>query len=111
MTSDSDAGAKCRAWFTRNSRVTFVAVYRDAAGLEPYYSYQGLGAGNAGSAYLSDYTGQLTVVKELVSYASGVNPFSLRLVYNSSYFQKDTNANYDPAALWALGCAWAPAQS
>ena len=103
MTSDSDAGAKCRAWFTRNSRVTFVAVYRDAAGLEPYYSYQGLGAGNAGSAYLSDYTGQLTVVKELVSYASGVNPFSLRLVYNSSYFQKDTNANYDPCGALGFG--------
>ena len=64
----------------------FVVSYRNLIGVEPYYTYQALGAGNAGAAYISDYTGNLTTVTPLVGYASGVNPFSLNLVYNSAYF-------------------------
>ena len=61
-----------------------VVSYRNTTGIEDYYTYASLGAGSAGSAYIADATGQMTVVKELVSYASAINPFSLNLVYNSS---------------------------
>ena len=61
-----------------------VVNYRDTTGIEDYYTYAALGAGSAGSAYIADATGQMTVAKELVSYASAINPFSLNLVYNSS---------------------------
>ena len=77
--------------------------YRSTNGIEPYYTYQTYGVGNGGTAYLSDYTGQLTVCKELVSYASTVNPFSLELVYNSSYAMKYGEENYDVGGQQGLG--------
>ena len=86
MTSDATSSNHRRAWFTY-STVFFYVTYRDMTGIEPYYSYQTLGADHAGTAYISDYTGSLTMVTPLVSYASTVNPFSLNLVYNSSYFK------------------------
>ena len=70
-----------------------IVTYRDMTGIEPYYSYQTLGADRAGAAYISDYTGALTTVTPLVSYASTVNPFSLNLVYNSSYFKNEAPDN------------------
>ena len=78
----------------------FVVSYRNMTGIEPYYSYQALGADRAGSAYISDYTGALTAVTPLVSYASTVNPFSLNLVYNSSYFfENDTQTKHIPSQM------------
>ena len=47
--------------------VYFTVAYRNNVGIEPYYTYQTMGAGNAGTAYISDYSGQLTVAKSLVS--------------------------------------------
>jgi hypothetical protein len=61
-----------------------VVSYRNTTGIEDYYTYATLGAGAAGSAYIADATGQMTVVKELVSYASAINPFSFSLVYNTA---------------------------
>ena len=43
--------------------------YRNNTGIEPYYTYATLGAGEAGTAYISDHTGQLKIAKKLVSYA------------------------------------------
>lgn len=61
-----------------------VVNYRDTTGIEDYYSYATLGVGSAGTAYIADATGQLNIVKGLVSYASSINPFVLNMVYNSS---------------------------
>ena len=61
-----------------------VVNYRDTTGIEDYYSYATLGVGSAGTAYISDATGQLNIVKGLVSYASAINPFVLNMVYNYS---------------------------
>ena len=61
-----------------------VVNYRDTTGIEDYYSYATLGVGSAGTAYIADATGQLNIVKGLVSYASAINPFVLNMVYNSS---------------------------
>ena len=93
LTSNATSSNKCRAWFSCHN-VYFVVSYRSTNGIEPYYTYQTYGVGNGGTAYLSDYTGQLTVCKELASYASTVNPFSLELVYNSSYAMKYGEENY-----------------
>lgn len=77
------------SWANNSPPMLFVS-YRSVLGIEDYYTYATLGAGAAGSAYISDYTGQLTITKELVSYASTINPFAMNLVYNSNY-----NANND----------------
>jgi len=83
--------------------------YRNNTGIEPYYTYATLGAGNAGTAYISDHTGQLKIAKELVSYASSTNPFSLSLIYNSDYFAS-SSANYCPPSKLGLsmnvGAGW-----
>ena len=83
--------------------------YRNNTGIEPYYTYRTMGAGEAGTAYVADATGQLKIVKELVSYASNTNPFSLNLVYNSDYFS-NSSADYNPIAQLGLnmsvGSGW-----
>lgn len=87
--------------------------YRNNTGIEPYYTYATLGAGEAGTAYISDHTGQLKIAKELVSYASSTNPFSLNLIYNSDYFARSSTDYCPPAKLglsmnvgsgWTLDC-------
>ena len=87
--------------------------YRNNTGIEPYYTYATLGAGEAGTAYISDHTGQLKIAKELVSYASSTNPFSLNLIYNSDYFARSTSDYCPPSKLglsmnvgsgWTLDC-------
>ena len=74
---------------------TLVVAYRNTDGIEPYYTYNTLDAGHAGTAYIADRTGQLKVAKTLVSYYSTVNPVSIGLVYNSDYFQ-DQSQDYLP---------------
>ena len=73
-----------------------IVSYRDNTGIEPYYTYATLGAASAGTAYIADATGQLKVGKELASYASTVNPFSLNLIYNSDYFSLSSGTDYQP---------------
>ena len=84
-------------------------AYRSAVGIEPYYTYATLGAGNAGGVYLSDSTGQITAIREVASYASTVNPFSANLIYNSAYFVKNNTA-YSPlqqmGLTMKLGAGW-----
>lgn len=69
--------------------------YRNSTGIEPYYTYQSMGAGHAGTAYISDFSSQLTVAKELFTFASTTNPFSVQLVFNSAYFSKSAASQYD----------------
>ena len=102
MTSNSDSTSKNRAWFTY-SNVVLMVLYRSTNGIEDYYTYQTMGAGNAGTAYIGDFSGQLTLCKNLVSYASTVNPFSLDLVYNSSYSMRYGDTNYDVGGQLGLG--------
>ena len=86
MTSDANSSNKRRVWFSYDT-VLFFVTYRDMTGIEGYYTYQTADVGRAGMAYISDYTGALTTVTPLVSYASTVNPFTLSIIYNSSYFK------------------------
>ncbi|MBR5488527.1 MAG: DNRLRE domain-containing protein, partial [Firmicutes bacterium] len=63
-------------------------IYRDSKGLEGYYTYQTHSMGNAGTVYVSDYSGKLTVVNPVASYESTIMPYGLSLVYNSNYNNK-----------------------
>ena len=65
-----------------------------------------MGAGHAGTAYLADATGQLKVVKEVASYASTANPFSVNLVYNSDYFVNRTSAYLPHGSSMDFGSGW-----
>ncbi|MBO5016357.1 MAG: hypothetical protein J6C92_11155, partial [Bacteroidaceae bacterium] len=93
-----------------NSAVIFVVSYRDITGIEPYYTYSTFDVGLAGTAYISDVTGQSKVVKEVATYASTVNPFSLNLVYNSDYFSDNSTIDYQPPTKidlsMKLGSGW-----
>ena len=89
------AGATIMAYATTYPPVLIVN-YRNNVGIEDYYTYTTLGAGEAGTAYIADNSGQLKVVKQLVSFASTVNPFSMSLVYNSDYFAKTSTDTYQP---------------
>lgn len=59
----------------------FCVSYRNYLGVEGYLSYHEAGAGRAGHAYISDYTGNLTISRSLVS-GTG---FELKYIYNSPY--------------------------
>ena len=94
-----------------SSRHPIVSVtYQNNVGIEDYYTYATLGGGEAGTAYLSDATGQLTVVKGLVSYASSINPFAMSLVYNSNYFAQEAAKEHYPTEKMGLsmrlGLGW-----
>lgn len=97
---DYDVGAK----------PTLNIYFRNNIGIEPYYTYSSLGVGNAGSAYIADGSGQLTLVKNAASYSSTINPFSVNLVYNSNYFAADNTTAYYPLEEFGLnmnlGAGW-----
>ena len=82
--------------FGENGAPVVAVSYRNTVGTEPYYTYQSMGVGDAGTAYIADATGQLKVVNPLITYASTVNPFSLSLVYSSDYFAGNGALYYQP---------------
>ncbi len=96
--------------YAPNNHPVVVISYRNNTGIEDYYTYATLGGGEAGTAYIADATGQLKVVKGLVSYASSINPFAMSLVYNSDYFSVDATAEYYPTEKLGLsmrlGIGW-----
>ena len=66
----------------------FLAVeYRNVVGIEDYHSYETLSVDGAGTAYINDYTGYVTLVKDDVV----GNGYTLSHVYNSSYCDKYFN--------------------
>ena len=100
--SGASANASFYAWNTTNPPVLAV-TYRDQTGIEPYYTYRTMGVENAGTVYLADATGQVKIVKNVASYASTINPFSMNLVYNSDYFAASTSADYQPPTQMGTG--------
>ena len=88
----------------------FVVSYRNNTGIEPYYTYNALSAGAAGTAYLADASGQLKAAKNLAGFASTTNPFSLNLNYNSDYFTYTDTTDHQPLSAMGLkmsvGSGW-----
>ena len=59
--------------------------YRNVRGIETdNYTYQTVGIGRAGTAYISDYSMQNTLIVPLASDPSEVMPFSVSLIYDST---------------------------
>ncbi len=88
--TDFSSSSNARAAFLGNSSLEeeapyFEVQYRNTVGVENYYSYHTHSIDRAGSAYVSDMSRQLTLVKTDVSKASTVNPFVLSHVYNTAY--------------------------
>ena len=79
----------CRATFHGPghswNKPAVIISYKNTVGIENYYNYQTFGHGRAGMSYISDYSMQNTLVVPLIQSGSEVMPFSLELVYNSSY--------------------------
>lgn len=57
--------------------------YRNATGLESYWSYHTQSLGDSGVGYVNDYTGNMVYVADLVSTSGLRMPASLELVYNA----------------------------
>ncbi len=73
-----------------------IVKYRSQLGIEDDFSYITYDDGYDGTAYVNNYTGELTYIKPLVASASDVMPASLSLVYNSSNaFVDFSGANVD----------------
>ena len=92
------------------ARPFFVVEYRNNVGLESYYTYQTQSIGRAGTGYVGDYSGQLTLVKNDISHAGTVNPVSINHVYNSSYSGGDyceaVNGAGGKYSSFSLGKGW-----
>ena len=100
MSYNSCANAGIASSNTSNNaaRPYFIVEYRNAVGLENYYSYQSHSIDRAGTGYIGDYSGQLTLVKNDVSSASTINPVSINHVYNSAYSAGEYYTVIDGAA-------------
>ena len=84
-------------------------TYRNYYGLEDYYTYQSMSAGEAGTAYIADATGQLKIVKNLITDNSAANPYSINLVYNSDYFVNSSEDYIPPMKMglnMSVGSGW-----
>ena len=64
---------------------TFTVTYRNAVGLEGYYTYHNQSIGRAGTGYINDYTSDLTLVRNDLTADSEITPFSLAHIYNDAY--------------------------
>ena len=86
LTTDDEN--QCAAFYSSNyptsstPRPLFTIVYRNNKGLEDYWTYSSFSVGSAGTAYVNDYSGNLTFVTSDASTASGYAPASVQHVYN-----------------------------
>lgn len=72
-------------WMNVNYTPIFLIYYRNNVGIENRMTYQTASVERAGTAYVGDYTEQLTVELPLLSSNSDVLPFALSAYYNSPY--------------------------
>ena len=89
----SSSYAASAFWMNVGATTVFMIYYRNNVGLEGRYTYQTASVGRAGTAYVGDYTSQLTVANTLLSSYSEVMPFSLTASYNSPYHGRYFTAN------------------
>lgn len=72
-----------------------ILQYRNTKGIEDYFSYTDLDAGNAGTAYISNYTGNLFFNQNGVSTSGLKMPDSLYLTYNTANLDRNVFHNTD----------------
>ncbi len=66
--------------------------YLNMLGLENYWTYHSVDVGNAGTAYINDFTGAMTLITPLCSVASEVMPIDISLVYSPGSFTTGSGA-------------------
>ena len=83
----AENGFKAAIWTERYNTQTdyyprISITYRSNKGLEDYWSYTTVSAGNTGSAYINDYTGNLVFAANLFSSSNELMPLSVDCIYN-----------------------------
>ena len=79
---------QCASFYSSNypsssiPRPLFRIVYRNNKGLEDYWTYSSFSIGTAGTAYINDYSGNLTFVTNDAATASGYATAAVQHVYN-----------------------------
>jgi len=101
-----DSGIHGKYWSERYNTVSdayplIELEYRNSKGLEDYYSYTDFDCGEAGTAYVNDYTGNLVVTQEGVSTSGEKAPASVYLVNNSA-----DNKKYNYGSKPYVGYGW-----
>ncbi len=98
------------AGYFSNAQPVLVISYRNSCGVEPYYTYQELGLGKAGTAYVGDYSKEVTLIRPLFQTSSVTLPFGVNLVYNSAYedtyFGSASGLNTKNYGSMKLGYGW-----
>lgn len=72
-------------WMNVNYTPIFLIYYQNNVGIEDRFTYQTIPVDRAGTAYVGDFTEQLTVEVPLFSSNSDVMPFTITAYYNSPY--------------------------
>lgn len=90
---------------------TLVITYRRPAGLESWWSARELSVDRAGTAYVGDWNGQVTLVKTDVAMAGTVCPVTVSHVYNTvyaggQYYETGPGPRCMPARRWATAGSW-----
>ena len=83
ITSDQTASTQYRAWFQYTDHAVMSVTYRNTTGTESYYTYQTQSAVRAGAGYVGDYSSELTVIKDDLSFSNTAMPFGFNHVFNS----------------------------
>lgn len=68
--------------FTSAQLPSFKITYRNNKGLEDYWSFHTISAGNAGTAYINDFTGNMVFVNTDIAESGNRYPLTLSHVYN-----------------------------
>ncbi len=61
-------------------------TYMNMLGLEDYWTYHSIDAGNAGTAYINDFTGGMTLVTPLCGLSGNRSPLSVSHIYSPGSF-------------------------
>lgn len=104
--------SSCFTWYVSGSyptnetvRPVFSLVYRNNKGLESYWSYSSIDAGEAGTAYVNNYSGNLVFEQEDL-FTTGVNkPLSVSHYYNGYMAGKVYGSN-TPGVKPYTGLGW-----
>ena len=98
---EGTAGTTSTVTFATANREGFEPIftinYRSTVGLESYYTYQGQSIGRAGSAYIADYTSELTLLRTDISYSNASLGFDIYHVYNTMLAEKYFTGNPNSA--------------
>ncbi|MBQ6947833.1 MAG: hypothetical protein IJN42_07275, partial [Clostridia bacterium] len=81
--------------FAENNHLAYPTVriiYLNMLGLEDYWTYRALDAGVAGTAYINDFTGGLSIVTPLAAVDSAHTPLNVSLVYAPESNDPNINA-------------------